>query len=161
MEHAAEPQPLLMRGLERLLAWVFLAALGLSLLNAGLRATSSTSLLWADEAQQFALVWLAFLGGALATVQGRQLRMDLLRDRLPAGAQAVIGWLEALLLPLFSGFALWQSVRYLARILALDARSDMAGIPMWLPHAAVTLGFGLMLGVELLRLLRRFRGASA
>jgi TRAP-type C4-dicarboxylate transport system permease small subunit len=161
MEHAAEPQPLLLKGLERLLAWIFLAALGLNLLNAVLRATSNNSLLWADEAQQFALVWLAFLGGVLATAQGRQLRMDLLRDRLPTGAQVVIAWLEALLLPLFSGFALWQSVRYLSRILALDARSDMAGIPMWLPHAAVTLGFGLMLGVEMLRLLRRVRGVSA
>jgi TRAP-type C4-dicarboxylate transport system permease small subunit len=36
--------------------------------------------------------------------------------------------------------------------------SDMAGVPMWLPHGAVAVGFGLMAFIGCLRLLEVLAG---
>jgi TRAP-type C4-dicarboxylate transport system permease small subunit len=48
----------------------------------------------------------------------------------------------------------WQSWLYVGLMLAVDRRSDAAGIPMALPHAAVTAGFVLIALVALRRLRR-------
>lgn len=146
------------RWLEACLAALFLAALLLNLSNGLLRGVFDISAVWADEAQQFALVWLAFLGAALAVAQNSHLRCDVLRHRLPASAQRFVTGAEGLLLPLVCGLAFYESARYVWQIATLGTRSDMAGIPMWLPHGAVTLGFGLMAVLELMRLPRRLSG---
>lgn len=140
------------RWLEATLVGVFLLALAVNLGNTLARGALGTSALWADEAQQFALVWLAFLGAALATVQRNHLRVGVLRSKLPLRTRQVVVGLEALLLPLLCGLTTFESFKYVQQIAFLGVRSDMAGIPMWLPHMAVTLGFGLMTALELVRL---------
>lgn len=149
------------RWLEAGLIGVFLTALVLNLGNALLRSAFQTSVLWADEVQQFSLVWLAFLGAALATAQDNHLRVDVLRNRLKGRVRQLVSGFEALLLPALCGFAAVHSARYVEQMASLGARSEMAGLPMWLPHASVTLGFGLMAGLELLRVPRKFAGARA
>lgn len=145
--------------LEAGLTSVFLAALLINLGNSLARSALDAAAIWADEAQQFALVWLAFLGAALAAVQDNHLRMDVLRDRLPESVKRIVSAVEALLVPAICGFTTLQSLKYLQQIASLGARSDMAGLPMWIPHAAVTLGFVLMTALEGVRLHRRFKGA--
>ncbi|MBX3628291.1 MAG: TRAP transporter small permease subunit [Rhizobacter sp.] len=147
------------RWLEAGLTTVFLLALAVNLGNAALRALLDTSMVWGDELQQYALVWLAFMGAALATVQNSHLRVDVIRTRLPAAAGRVVQSMEAVLLPVLCGFATVVSLTYVERIASLGARSEMAGLPMWLPHMAVTLGFGLMTTLELLRLPRKLAEA--
>jgi len=39
----------------------------------------------------------------------------------------------------------------------LDARSQNAGIPMWIPHSAIVLGFGLIALVSLLQIVELLR----
>ncbi|MFT7773375.1 TRAP transporter small permease [Roseateles sp.] len=146
--------------LEAGLTAVFLAALLINLGNSLARSALDAAAIWADEAQQFALVWLAFLGAALATVQDNHLRMDVLRGRLPRGVKRIVTAVEAFLVPAICAFATLQSLKYLQQIASLGARSDMAGLPMWIPHAAVTLGFALMTVLEGVRLPRRFKGVQ-
>lgn len=156
------PQPSrLERWLEAGLIGIFLMALVLNLGNALLRSAFQTSVLWADEVQQFALVSLAFFGAALATVQNSHLRVDVLRNRFVGRVQKLVSNFEALLLPVLCGFATFHSARYVEQIASLGARSELAELPMWLPHASVTLGFGLMTGLELLRTPRKLAEARA
>jgi TRAP-type C4-dicarboxylate transport system permease small subunit len=44
-----------------------------------------------------------------------------------------------------AGFVLSQSYFYARQMLMLGRTSDMAGVPMWIPHAFVALGFALIL----------------
>jgi TRAP-type C4-dicarboxylate transport system permease small subunit len=48
----------------------------------------------------------------------------------------------------------WQSWLYVDLMIAVDRRSDAAGIPMALPHAAVAAGFALVALIALRRLRR-------
>jgi TRAP-type C4-dicarboxylate transport system permease small subunit len=142
------------RWLEGCLSMLFVSALVLNLVNALLRAVFDVGLVWADELQQYALVWLAFMGAALVMSRDGHLRMDLVRGQLPAGVRRALFALESVTLPLLCGFAAWQSALYLRQIFELDVRSEMGRLPMWLPHAAVTLGFALMTVLHLVRLAR-------
>jgi len=56
-----------------------------------------------------------------------------------------------------AAFALWQSWNYTEQMMAIGRRSDHAGIPMWIPHSAVGLGFALVLLVALLQFFKTSR----
>jgi len=52
---------------------------------------------------------------------------------------------------------LTQSYFYARQMWRIGRTSDMAGIPMWIPHGMVALGFGLMLIFAVCKLLRLAR----
>ncbi len=60
---------------------------------------------------------------------------------------------EQLLLIAIAGFVLTQSYFYASQMLRIGRTSDMAGVPMWIPHGAVALGFALILIVTAWRLI--------
>jgi TRAP-type C4-dicarboxylate transport system permease small subunit len=62
--------------------------------------------------------------------------------------------IEQVLLITLAGFVLAQSYFYASQMWRIGRTSDMAGIPMWIPHATVAMGFGLVLAVAIWRLVR-------
>jgi TRAP-type C4-dicarboxylate transport system permease small subunit len=71
---------------------------------------------------------------------------------MPASVRLVLRIVEQLLLATLALFVLTQSFFYARQMLRIGRSSDMAGVPMWIPHGTVALGFGLMLIVALWRL---------
>jgi TRAP-type C4-dicarboxylate transport system permease small subunit len=63
----------------------------------------------------------------------------------PRPVQVLLRIIEQLLLITLAGFVLSQSWFYARQMLRIGRVSDMAGIPMWIPHATVALGFLLIL----------------
>lgn len=49
-----------------------------------------TSFSWTEEVARFLLIWITFLGAALAWQQGRHLAVSLLRDNLPKGPRRIV-----------------------------------------------------------------------
>lgn len=98
----------------------------------------------ADELQVYIMVWMAFSGAAVVSWRRSHLRMDVLVRFLPLKIQTILKIFEAVVLIVMAGFALWQSWSYTAQMLALARKSDVAAIPMWIPHSAVVVGFGLI-----------------
>lgn len=146
-----------MRLLEKALALLLLAAIALNFANVIGRYALGRTLLGADELQTYAMVWIAFLGAGLVAWKGEHLRMDVLWQRYPAPVQRGLRRLEGLLVVLVVGFALVQSLRYVASMWQFGARSPMAQVPMWLAHAGVALGLALMLAAGARLLGRRER----
>jgi len=103
------------------------------------------------------MIWMAFLGAAVVSWRERHLRMDVLVRRFPAPLQAVLRAAELLLLAGLGGFVVFESAGYAWRMFALDQRSNTAGIPMWLPHSAVGVGFGLIALIALWRVVKAVR----
>jgi TRAP-type C4-dicarboxylate transport system permease small subunit len=138
-------------------------ALGLALIAAVLinfagvlgRYLFGVAVLGADEVQIFLMVWITFLGAAIVTWRGQHLRMDVLVAYLPAKARAALRLVEALTLLALACVVVWQSALYVHQMMAVDRRSDAAGIPMALPHAAVLAGFVLIVLIAAARLRRR------
>lgn len=141
----------LMRGLEGLLGAAFLCAIALNFANVIGRYAFGRSLLWAEDVQIFVLVWMVFLGAASASFRNTHVRMDLLVRVLPSIARRVVAAVEAVATFALFTTVTWLSHAYLLRIVELGQASDLAGLPMWIPHAAVSTSFGLMALVALVR----------
>lgn len=123
---------------------VFCAVVLLNFASAMLRYLDGGAIVGADEVQVYAVVWLIFVGAAIVAWRGTHLRMDVFSARLQGRAARLRQLLENLLAVAACGTMTWVSLRFVLQIHAMEQRSDGAGIPMWLPHAAVLAGFALI-----------------
>jgi len=139
----AAPAPRLfsLQGFERLLGAVFCAVVLLNFCSAAARYAGTTLFIGADEVQVYAMIWLIFLGAAVTGRRGLHLRMDLLAQRLSGPAALWRQRFEAALTLLVCGTMSWLSLAFTREMVAMGQRSDAAGIPMWLVHAAPVAGF--------------------
>jgi TRAP-type transport system small permease protein len=141
------------RVIELVLALAFILAVLLNFTNVVGRYLFGISLLGSDELQVFIMVGVTFLGAAVVTQRNQHLRMDVLVQFMPAWLRLVLRVIEQLLLIALAGFVISQSFFYARQMLRIGRTSDMAGVPMWIPHGAVVLGFSLILIVVLWRLI--------
>jgi len=133
------------RAIELVLAVAFIFAVLLNFANVVGRYLLGISLIGADEVQIFIMIGMTFLGAAVVTRRNMHLRMDVLVQFFPRPVQVLLRIIEQLLLITLAGFVLSQSWFYARQMLRLGRVSDMAGVPMWIPHSLVALGFLLIL----------------
>ena len=136
---------------ERVLALAFLVAVCLNFLNVIGRYLVGYTPSGTDEIQIYIMVWMAFLGAAIITWRDQHLRMDVLYQRFPAYLRMLVRGFEFLVFLLIASFVTLQSFYYVLKMLNLGQVSDLAQIPVWIPHAAVVVGFALMVLIILRR----------
>jgi len=150
----------LTRALERVLALAFVFAVALNFANVVGRYLLGTSIHGADEVQIYIMVCMAFLGAAVVSWRRQHLRMDVLVQYFPARLRRFLQAAELALVALLAGFVLAQSSNYAWQMFALGQKSDNAGIPMWIPHGALAIGFGLIALIALWRGILFARGGN-
>ena len=148
-------------GLEKLLGLALIVAVAFNFVNVVGRYVFGRTFIAADEVQIFIMVYIAFLGAAVATWRRLHLRMDVLVHLLPRRAQAALAAAELALVLALAAFVLYVSSGYVVQMAGLDARSQNAGIPMWLPHSAIVMGFGLIAVLAVLQIVQLFRKGDA
>ena len=151
----------LMRWIERGLAYAFIAAVGLNFFNVVGRYGFGVTILSADEIQIFIMVFMAFLGAAVVAWRGQHLRMDVLVNTLPASLRRLVRIFELAVVAILASFVLWNSTYYAQQMFNFGRVSDMGRVPMWIPHGAVAVGFGLIAFVACLRLVQMLTGRLA
>jgi TRAP-type C4-dicarboxylate transport system permease small subunit len=150
------------RVIELVLAFAFILAVLLNFSNVLGRYLFGISLLGSDEVQVFIMVGMTFLGAVVVTRRNQHLRMDVLVQFLPLPVRVALRIAEQLLLAALACFVLTQSYFYARQMFRIGRTSDMAGVPMWIPHGTVALGFGLILIIAIWRtvaVLRRQPGS--
>jgi TRAP-type C4-dicarboxylate transport system permease small subunit len=140
------------RFIELALAIAFILAVALNFTNVVGRYLFGIALLGADEVEVFIMVAMTFLGAVVVTRRNEHLRMDVLVQFMPRPLQLALRIAEQVLLIVLAGFVLSQSYYYASQMLRIGRTSDMAGVPMWIPHGAVALGFALILLIACWRL---------
>jgi TRAP-type C4-dicarboxylate transport system permease small subunit len=141
------------RVVELVLAVAFILAVALNFTNVVGRYVFGVALLGSDEVQVFVMVAMTFLGAAVVTRRNQHLRMDVLVRFMPAPLQLTLRIAEQALLIVLAVFVLSQSWFYAGQMLRIGRTSDMAGVPMWIPHGFVALGFALILLMTCWRLI--------
>jgi TRAP-type C4-dicarboxylate transport system permease small subunit len=145
---------------ERVLAVGLLIGISLNVINVFGRYLAGYALNGVDEIEIYILIWIAFLGAALVTWRGSHLRMDVLILACPPAVRWLAGWFEMIVMLVVTAFVAWQSFKYVERIYALGAVSDIAHIPTWIPHSAIAISFAAMALIVVLRGLQRIAGAG-
>ena len=144
--------------IERSLAYAFIAAVALNFINVVGRYGFGSSILSADELQIFIMVFMTFLGAAVVAWRNQHLRMDVVVNALPAPIRRLIKIAELATIVILTAFVLWNSTYYAEQMFDIGRVSDMAQVPMWIPHGAVAAGFGLMAFIACVRLVQVLAG---
>ena len=147
----------LMRAIERVLAVAFVFAVCLNFIDVIGRYVFGRTLSWGDEVQVYIMMAMTFLGAAVVTWRQLHLRMDILVRGLTGRARVALMSIEILVILVLTGFVMVRSTLYALRIFDVAQTSDI-GTPMWIPHSAVALGFGLIAAVTLWRGVELIRG---
>jgi len=98
---------------------------------------------WTEELARYFLIWLAFLGGALAVRRNAHLSMGLAVMRLRGRTALAVGRLRDLCVAIFASimlFAGWAYVR-----VAMEQRTPVTQIPMGLIYLPIPLAGALIL----------------
>jgi C4-dicarboxylate transporter DctQ subunit len=141
----------------RVLGVALIVAVALNFANVVGRYGFNEPLTGVDELQVYLMIGMAFLGGLVAQIRQRHLRMDVLLRAFPAGVARLVNGGEALLTIAVTGLMTWVSWNYTIRIFVLGSRSENAGIPMWIPHSLLAITFTLMTLAALARVCERGR----
>ncbi len=149
---------ILIRLLRWLLGTALIAAVLINLANVLGRYVFSRPIQATDEILVYLLVWCVFLGSVVVSWEDRHLRMDLVSSLLAGPARRLLSVLAFALFVGIAVFQIAQSIRFLARLHEIGQTSIATGIPMVVPHAAIPLGFALMLLVVFLRWRRHVLG---
>jgi C4-dicarboxylate transporter DctQ subunit len=119
------------------------------------------SFVWALELVTFLFAWLIFLGMSYGVRVGSHIGVDALVKALGPRTARVLGVIAALFCIGYSLIALFGSWRYVATMHSIGTLAQDLPIPVWIPQAALPLGFAL-LAVRFAEVLWRIvRGSEA
>lgn len=134
----------IIRGVEAgTLTILFLGLVVLGLAQIGFRNLAGMALPWADGAMRAIVLWLAMVGGVVATGRLRHIRIDLIERWLPPGGvvwlrRGVFGATAVICLALT-----WTSMDVVALEYEFQAVAFL-DVPNWVVQLIVPVGFGLM-----------------
>ncbi len=118
-----------------------------------------TPVAWTEEVARFLLIWITFLGAALAWQQGRHLAVSLLRDSLPNGSRRIV-----------TGAAILVSLAFMVALTVIGIRymnvqsfqkSPSLRLSMSYVYAVMPIAAALMAGLSVIDLIRLIAGRPA
>jgi TRAP-type C4-dicarboxylate transport system permease small subunit len=113
---------------------------------------------WGDPLTRLLVLWVGLLGALAATRQNRHIAIDLVTHLLPPRVRASLQALNGLFTAVVCGVVAWY-----AGVFILDERgqggASLLGLPDWLLHAVIPLGFALIALRYALYALLRIRAA--
>ncbi len=125
------------------------------------RYALNSALSWSEELARFLLVWVSFLGAALATYRGSHIGINILFDRLPPRAQLWLGRIVDAMIIMFVGSVLIGGIKILPFVSMRVAPT--LHIPMSIPYLIMPIAAGIILFQVFVRLLigSRERGVDS
>lgn len=123
-----------------------------------LRYVFNAPLQWSDELARLILVWITFLGAALATKRQKEIVVDVLDVWLSERLKKVVKSLADLLTIAFTAYLLVYGVKMSQ--FAWMIKSDSLRVPYTVFYAAVPVGALITLIYLVLRLIYRFKGMN-
>ena len=108
-----------------------------------LRNAFSSGIFWADILLRNLLLWVGFLGAAIATSEERHINIDALRRFLPPRIRSAVDGLTDLFAAVIC-FLLMKAAWVFVQSEISDRRTVFADIPSWYVQCIIPIGFGLL-----------------
>jgi C4-dicarboxylate transporter DctQ subunit len=129
-----------------------LVGVAISFANVIARYVFGYALFWAEETLVFLAIWGVFIGVAAAAYERAHLNMDFFSDTFRGGLNTFLNVGMTLTLLACCVFMVVQSWQVVSLFYQAGVVSVSAGVPKWIPHAALLVGFALTAVAVLLRL---------
>ena len=108
-----------------------------------LRNFFSTGIDWGDALVRYLVVWVAFIGAAIAAKEGKHITIDLLSRWLSGAASVFIQSLACFFSALICGLLTLAAVKFI-RFEAQMGGTTFINLPVWVPELIMPVTFGLM-----------------
>ena len=95
-----------------------------------------------EELVRYSLIWTGFIGAAYAYRKHQHVGVDLLVERLPAGARRAVHLITSALLVVINGYITVLSVQFIQS--SWIKRMPITKLPSSVVNTALVIGFGLM-----------------
>jgi C4-dicarboxylate transporter DctQ subunit len=131
---------------------LMLAGVAICSSNVVARYFFGRAIFWAEEVMVFLVIWGVFLGVAAAAYERAHLNMDLFSESFSPFWTRILNAAMVAALLACCGFMMVQSFQVVKLLMSSGSVSVSAGVPRWIPHLALPVGFGLMALAVLSRL---------
>jgi C4-dicarboxylate transporter DctQ subunit len=139
---------------------LMLAGVAICFSNVVARYLFGYALFWAEEVMVFLVIWGVFIGVAAAAYDRAHLNMDLFSQSFRGTTLAFLNALMLAVLLASCVFMIVQSWQVVTLFYQGGVTSVSAGVPKWISHSALPVGFALMALAVLARLPLYLRGRA-
>jgi C4-dicarboxylate transporter DctQ subunit len=108
-----------------------------------LRNIFATGITWADPLVRNLVLWVGFVGAAIATREGKHITIDVLPQWVPQQVKTIIGIIIQLFAAFICGLLTFAAVKFV-RNEALMGSITFVGVPAWVPQLILPITFGIM-----------------
>jgi TRAP-type C4-dicarboxylate transport system permease small subunit len=137
---------------------LFLGAIAVNIANVIGRYIFSAPIFWAEEVLVFIIVWSVFLAAATITYRGEHINMDLFYAKFPVMWKWIVNTVIAAAFIVATSIVTVQSYKVVELYVRTGDKSVAADVPLIIPHAAILVGFALMLVAVVIRLPSYIKG---
>ena len=125
-----------------------------------LRNFFDTGIAWGDALVRYLVVWVGFVGAAIATKEGKHITIDVLSRWITGVGRSTIQTISHLSSAAICGLLTWAGIKF------IWFEAQMGGtaffkLPVWVPELIIPVTFGLMTLRYTLRLLHEFTKTTA
>ena len=125
-----------------------------------LRNFFATGISWGDSLVRYLVVWIGFVGAAIATKEGKHITIDVLSRWVSGAGRKAILAISHFSSAAVCGLLTWAGIKF------IWFEAQMGGtafhkIPVWIPELIIPVTFGLMTLRYTLRLVTEFAMTTA
>ena len=108
-----------------------------------LRNLLATGLTWGDALVRNLVLWVGFIGAAMATKEGNHINIDVVSRWMPSLGKAIIAGISHLFSFLICGLLTFASFKFIKNEVQMGNVAFL-GIPSWIPEIILPIIFGVM-----------------
>jgi TRAP-type C4-dicarboxylate transport system permease small subunit len=145
---------------EKILVVVFLSSLMLTaFLQIILRNFFASGISWGDVLIRYLVLWVAFIGAALATREGKHINMEVFSRWISNRGKKYLNRLSHLCSAGICGLLTYAAIKFI-QFEAQMGSMTILELPIWVPELIIPLTFGLMTFRYALRFFNSFNKVS-
>lgn len=124
-----------------------------------LRNFWGVGLAWSEPLVRYLVLWVGFIGAALATREGRHITLEVLARRTPGRGSRVPEALSQLCSGLVCALLAYAAMKFIHDEAQIGSRTFL-DLPIWIPELIIPITFAVMALRFLLRTIRALRGPA-
>ncbi len=108
-----------------------------------LRNFFSTGIAWGDSLVRYLVVWVGFIGAAIAVKEDKHITIDVLSRWITRGGESTIQAISHFSSAVICGLLTWAGIKFIW-FEAQMGGTAFFNLPVWVPELIIPITFGLM-----------------
>lgn len=143
MDHWKRLDKIIDRMEQRLLVTLLSLMILIAFSQIVLRNLFDTGLAWGDPLVRNLVLWVSFIGAALATKEGKHINIDVVSRWMPPRGKILVEAITGLFSSLICALMTFAALKFIKNEAQMGGNTFF-GIPLWIPEIILPITFALM-----------------